>query len=203
LDWEAALEIVNSRSRYHKFVDKSIHRVMPLAPVVADPFIVFLSQQQIPLGPELREAFNRSTLWRKFLIMRILIEFAAKLWMTQLNITPGQYEKQAQELSDALTTEMINKGIAIPRKPIVKPPPPPNPVELPEQVRIAASVYTLTHLGDALAPRWEGECFDKEGVRTWRVRVFRQRTRQLRGELHISQDGEKVEWYPVESVPNR
>ena len=69
-----------------------------------------------------------------------------------------------------------------------------SPVGLPEEVQIVANLYTVANLGDALVPAREGELSTEGGIPTWHVKVFRKKTRQLRGELHISQNGKQVEW---------
>jgi len=67
-------------------------------------------------------------------------------------------------------------------------------LSLPEGVQRRANLYTWARLGDALTPALEGELSHKGGVPTWRIKVFHKRTRRPRGELHISHNGEGVEW---------
>jgi len=69
---------------------------------------------------------------------------------------------------------------------------------LPETVRHAAAFYLQYKLGDALVAEGAGTLARPEGSPpTWHVKVYIRESDELRGELHISEDGSKVLWFPA------
>jgi len=77
---------------------------------------------------------------------------------------------------------------------------PPLPAEarpLPDIVDQRANSYLMVKLGDALAIEPTGALSVEGNVRTWHVKVRRKADGQLRGELHVSEDGRNVAWTPA------
>jgi hypothetical protein len=69
-------------------------------------------------------------------------------------------------------------------------------MHLPKEVQSIANLYTIVHLGDALAPALRGMRLNRDGTPMWRVEVFHQTTRQSLGALYISEESKKIEWKP-------
>lgn len=75
------------------------------------------------------------------------------------------------------------------------------PLEIPkERAEMLANRHIILHLGDSLVAG-EGSLLEDEGGIIWQVPVLHSRTRQKRGELHLSSEsGTVLRYEPAEAV---